>query len=162
MDNYVYSTEGVIRLKRLVSVLLVLALLLPGVAMAVTSATISVREPTDPEASIKKVSSRRASFQCTYKNYNTSKTVKSFDIAYYSADINEEQNSAINYETIQVRLKPYSTEWTGEIFFENVNDLYYLYLGVYRVRFTDGTTESLDMDDIDYFCWDNSGAWWLK
>ncbi len=148
--------------KRILSVLLVFVLLLPTVAFAVTSDTISVREPMDAQGTVKKVSSRRFSFRCQYKNYNTSKTVKSFDVVYYTADEYDDQNSALTYENVPVRIKPYSTEWTTEIFAENVEHGYYLYIAVWRVTFTDGTREELDIDDVSYTRWDNSGAWWLE
>ena len=112
---------------------------------------VSLIIPNEPWGLWQRVSTKRISFKFEVKNTHPTKTVKSYDVSFYTCDEYGNQNSPVNTSTLNTRIKPYETDYTGVVYLENQNRVYRVYVGIKRVRYTDGTTETTDSPI--YFGW---------
>ncbi len=98
------------------------------------------------------ISSRRMGIQVRVKNTHQSKTVHDYEIISYTCDEFGNQNSAKNVISFSKKVKPYETVETPDIPLTNpYNEIYYIYIAVKSVRYTDGTVESTD--NPEYHQW---------
>lgn len=141
-------------MKRLFVLLVVCILLLSTISSALAASSIALTKPTDScYGTWKRVSTKRYSFKFEVKNTSSSKTVRSYDVAYYTTDGYGEQNCALTTITIDQKIKPYERVYTSEFYLENAADVCKVYTAVTGVRYTNGTSEYLDKDDYQYSSW---------
>nr|MBR4280233.1 hypothetical protein [Clostridia bacterium] len=141
-------------MKRLIALLTVCILLLCTVSTAFAASSISLVKPDDVcYGTWKRVSSKRYSFRFEVKNTSPTKTVRSFDVAFYTTDGYSEQNCALTTVTIDQKIKPYEKVYTNEFFLENAADVCKVYTAVTGVRYTNGTSEYLDKSAYSYTSW---------
>ena len=128
--------------KALVGLLLIVLVL--SIPLTSFAYGVSVIIPDDQYATCRKVSTKRISFRCEVKNTNPSKRVKSYELTYYTADEYRMQNGPTEKVTLRQDIRPYETILSPEFFLSNsnVNNIYYVYVAVTRVRYDDGSTES--------------------
>lgn len=142
------------QMKRLIALLTVCILLLCTVSTAFAASSISLVKPDDVcYGTWKRVSSKRYSFRFEVKNTSPTKTVRSFDVAFYTTDGYSEQNCALTTVTIDQKIKPYEKVYTNEFFLENAADVCKVYTAVTGVRYTNGTSEYLDKSAYSYTSW---------
>ena len=141
-------------MKRLTALFVVCIMLLCTVSTALAASSISLIKPADVcYGTWKRVSTKRYSFQFEVKNTSSSKTVRSFDVTYYTTDGYGEQNCALTTVTINQKIAPYEKVYTNEFFLENADTVCKVYTAVTGVRYTNGTSEYLDSDAYDYTYW---------
>lgn len=141
-------------MKRLLALLTVCALLLGTMSTALAASSISLIKPeNDCYGTWKRVSTKRYSFRFEIKNTSPTKTVRSYDVSYYTTDAYGEQSCALTTVTINQKIKPYEKVYTGEIFLENAADVCKVYVEVTGVRYTNGTSEYLDKSAHEYWSW---------
>lgn len=142
------------QMKRLIALLTVCILLLCTIGTAMAASSISLIKPTDEcYGTWKRVSSKRYSFRFEVKNTSPTKTVRSFDVTYYTTDGYSVQNCALTTVTIDQKIKPYEKVYTNEFFLENAADVCKVYTAVTGVRYTNGTSEYLDKSAYEYTYW---------
>lgn len=141
-------------MKRLFALLMVCILMLSTVSTALAASSIALVKPTDTcYGTWKRVSTKRYSFQFEVKNTSSYKTVRSYDVVYYTTDGYGVQNCALTTVTIDQRIKPYERIYTNEFFLENAADVCKVYTAVTGVRYTNGSSEYLDKDAYSYTSW---------
>lgn len=119
-----------------------------------STSSIHLIIPDSSEAILKRVSTKRYAFQFEVKNTHSSKTIKSYDVSYYTCDEYGDQNSATKTVTLTQKIKAYETVTCPIIYLENAASVYKAYFGITRVRYTDGTTESISNPDYSGWYWD--------
>ena len=119
-----------------------------------STSSIHLIIPSGADATLKRVSTKRYAFQFEVKNTHTSKTIKSYDVSYYTCDEYGNQNSANKTVTLTQKIKAYETVTCPIIYLENAASVYKAYFGITRVRYTDGTTESVSNPDYSGWYWD--------
>lgn len=141
-------------MKRLIALVTILVLVLGTMSTAMAASSIKLIKPADEcYGTWKRVSSKRYAFQFEVKNTSPSKTVRSYDVSYYTTDGYSVQNCALTTVTLNQKIKPYERVYTNEIYLENAADVCKVYVEVTGVRYTDGTSEYLDKDAYDYWSW---------
>lgn len=118
------------------------------------SSSVHLTIPSNSEACLKRVSTKRYSIRFEVKNTHPSKTITSYDITYYTCDAYGNQNSAKEKATMNQKIKPYETILCPEIFLENASHVYKAYFAVTRVRYSDGTTENVSSPSYKGWYWD--------
>lgn len=119
-----------------------------------STSSIHLIIPDNSDAILKRVSTKRYAFQFEVKNTHSSKTIKSYDVSYYTCDEYGNQNSASKTVTLTQKIKAYETVTCPIIYLENAASVYKAYFGITRVRYTDGTTESISNPDYSGWYWD--------
>ena len=119
-----------------------------------STSSIHLIIPDNSDAILKRVSTKRYAFQFEVKNTHSSKTIKSYDVSYYTCDEYGNQNSANKTVTLTQKIKAYETVTCPIIYLENAASVYKAYFGITRVRYTDGTTESISNPDYSGWYWD--------
>ena len=141
-------------MKRLFALLTVCALLLATMSTALAASSISLIKPeNDCYGTWKRVSTKRYSFRFEIKNTSPTKTVRSYDVSYYTTDAYGDQSCALTTVTLNQKIKPYEKVYTGEIFLENAAAVCKVYVEVTGVRYTNGTSEYLDRSAQEYWSW---------
>ena len=104
---------------------------------------ISLIIPTGSWGTWKKVSTKKISFTCEVKNTNPTKTVKSYEITYYTCDEYNQQNSPKETVSLRQDIRAYETITTPEFFLTNskIDNVYHVYATVTYVRYSDGSVE---------------------
>ena len=118
------------------------------------SSSVSLEILNHDEVICKRVSTKRYAFQFKVKNTNTSKTVKSYDVSYYTCDEYGNQNSPTETVTLTQKIKAYETIMSDIVYLMNPDSVYRAYFAITRVRYTDGTSESTSSPDYCYWYWD--------
>ena len=72
-------------------------------------------------------------------------------MSFYTCDEYGSQNSPVTTSTLETKIKPYETSYTGVVYLENQNRVYRVYVGIKRVRYTDGTVESVSTPDYSWW-----------
>lgn len=119
-----------------------------------TSSSVHLTIPDDSEAILKRVSTKRYAFQFEVKNTHPTKTIMSYDVSYYTCDEYGDQNSSTKTVTLSQKIKAYETVTCPIIYLENAAYVYKAYFGISRVRYTDGTTESISSPEYSGWYWD--------
>ncbi len=131
-------------MKRLISLLLIAALLMVSVsALAVDGSLMSV-QMVDKSAYLEQVSTRRCTFQCKYVNNNPDKTVVGFDLVYMALDSNQNVSMEETTQYIEMRIGPRVAKTSPVIYITNQQELAYLIIAMQKVYFDDGTVEEID------------------
>ena len=88
------------------------------------------------------------------KNTHSSKTIKSYDVSYYTCDEYGNQNSANKTVTLTQKIKPYETILSSLIYVENQSQVYQINAAITCVRYTDGTSQTVSSPE--YVTWNLS------
>jgi hypothetical protein len=89
--------------------------------------------------------------QFDVRNNSSSKTVRSFDVTFYTLDEWGSQSSAKKTVTLTKKIKPYQTILCPLIYLENQSHVYQVKVAISRVRYTDGTSEAISSPE--YVTW---------
>jgi hypothetical protein len=99
-----------------------------------------------------RISSKRMGIQVKVKNNHPYKTVRDYVMVSYTCGEFNDRNSADNEIRFVKEVKPYETAETPDIPLLNKHeDIYYIYIAIKSVRYTDGTTET--DDDPEFHVW---------
>ncbi len=137
-------------IRRLVSLAAVLALLAGCIPMALAENT-SLIIPGGSWGSWKKVSSKCLSFTFEVKNTDSDRTVRSYNVTYYTCDAYGAQNSPTETVTLNQKIKPYETVTSDIIYLSNPQDSCLAYVAVTGVTFTNGEKETVSTPNYSYW-----------
>ncbi len=118
----------------------------PTVRATVKPATVSLIIPYDADAVWRTVSTKKFTISFQVKNTNPSKTVKYYEVTYYTGDTYDNQNGPTTTIKIEQQIKSYETVYTSLIYMNNPKDVYYVHVSVTKVVYTDGSSESAAPD----------------
>lgn len=118
------------------------------------SSSVSLEILNHDEVICKRVSTKKYAFQFRVKNNNSSKTVRSYDVSYYTCDEYGNQNSPTETVTLTQKIKAYETIMSDIVYLMNPDEVYRAYFAITRVRYTDGTSESTSSPEYCYWYWD--------
>ena len=134
--------------------LFVLVLSIPLTSYAAgVSMEIAVYEEEDWV--VKKVSTKTISFRCLVKNTNPYKSVKSYEVTYYTHDEYGSQNGPTETATLKQDIRAYETIMSPEVFLKNatIKNVWGVYIAITGVRYSDGTSEYEDDPTYTHFSW---------
>ena len=105
--------------------------------------------------SIRKVSTKTLSFRCLVKNANPSKSVKSYEVTYYTHDEYGSQNGPTTTDTLKQDIRAYETIMSPEVFLKNatIKNVWGVYIAITAVRYSDGTYEYESNPTYTHFSW---------
>ncbi len=91
----------------------------------------------------KKVNAQKISFSFDIQNAHPTKKVKSYEVAYYTCDEHNSQNSAVKTATLKQNIAPGEAVKSIEIYPTSnaANDIHFVYVAITGVHYADGTDE---------------------
>lgn len=137
-------------LKRMLALVLMLVMLMSCIPEALAAET-SLDIPVGSWGTWKQVSTKRMSFHFEVKNTSGSKTVRSFQVTYYTCDAYGNQNAPTETVTLTQKIKPYETLEVGPIYLSDPQDSCLVYVAITKVYYTNGTSET--NSDPSYIYW---------
>lgn len=137
-------------LKRMLALTSMLVLLISCIPEALAAET-ALDIPNGSWGTWKKVSTKRMSFTFEVKNTNSSKTVRSFNVTYYTCDAYGYQNAQTETVTLTQKIKPYETVEVGPIYLSDPQNSCLVYVAITKVYYTNGTSET--NSDPNYSYW---------
>lgn len=141
-------------MKRIFALLTVCILMLSLMPSAMAASSISLIKPEDEcYGTWKRVSTKRYSFCFEVQNIHPTKTVRSYDVSFYTTDGYSKQSCALTTVTINQKIKPYERMYTSEFYLDNAENVCKVYVEVTGVRYTNGTSEYLDKSAQEYWSW---------
>lgn len=98
-----------------------------------------------------KVSTKKYSFTFDVENRDATRTVKSYEVSYYTMNGNGNMTD-VKTVTLTQKIKPGEKVNSRYIYLEDPNNVYYAYIAIDSVTYTDGAVATGDW--LGYFQWD--------
>ena len=132
--------------------LIVLVLSIPLTSFAYG---VSVIVPDQAESTVRKVSTKTLSFRAQVKNSNSYKSVKSYEMTYYTHDEYGNQNGPTETVSLKQDIRAYESILCPEVFFKNatIRNVWGVYIAITGVRYSDGTYEYDSNPVYTHFSW---------
>lgn len=105
--------------------------------------------------SIRLVSTKTLSFRAQVKNSNSYKSVKSYEMTYYTHDEYGNQNGPTETVSLKQDIRAYESILCPEVFFKNatIRNVWGVYIAITGVRYSDGTYEYDSNPVYTHFSW---------
>ena len=88
-------------------------------------------------------------------NWSRVKTVTAYELYVYAENVWEEEiyDGSVYYWTTQKEVAPDETVYSDYVTLPNYSDIKYIYCGIHKVAYADGSIYEVKESDIDYSCW---------
>lgn len=112
-------------------------------------------EDEDAYASWDYVEDDKLSIKFQVSNSRIGKTIKSFELYVYAVDAQDKNlyDGMVYHYTSTVAINAGRQLYSDEINLPNATSISKVFCGIHKVTYTDGTSATVDIDEIEYRCW---------